>query len=65
MSSHQILRLPQVLATTRLSRSTIYSLVQKGQFPTPIKLGERASGWLETDIVNWVESRRTLSLVSK
>ena len=62
MTTHQILRLPQVLETTRLSRSTIYSLIQKGRFPKPIKLGERASGWLWSDVCTWIESRRTLSL---
>ncbi len=65
MTTHQILRLPQVLETTRLSRSTIYSLIQKGQFPRPVKLGERASGWLLSEICSWIESRRTLSTVKQ
>ena len=65
MTTHQILRLPQVLETTRHSRSTIYALIQKGQFPRPVKLGERASGWLSADVCAWIESRRALSTVKQ
>ena len=34
-------RLPQVKARTGLSRSEIYLKVALGDFPSPIKLGER------------------------
>lgn len=49
-----ILRLPGVKAKTGLSRSTIYDKVQKKQFPTPVKLGMRAVGWLESEIDEWL-----------
>lgn len=53
-----ILRLPQVLARTGLSRSMTYELMAIGDFPKPRKLGKRAVGWVEADIVNWINSRR-------
>jgi len=52
-----ILRLPAVIARTGLSRSTIYSKVKKGEFPPPVNLGERAVGWLDSEIDSWLESR--------
>ena len=52
-----ILRLPSVKERTGLSRSTIYALVSKGRFPKQIKLGERAVGWLENDINDWIEEQ--------
>ena len=58
----RILRLPQVTEAVRLSRSTIYNLVKKGEFPSPVKLSVRASGWLESDISNWIDSRHALSV---
>ena len=39
-----ILRLPAVEDKTGLSRSTIYSRVSQGDFPTPVCLGGRAVG---------------------
>ena len=58
----RILRLPQVTEVTQLSRSTLYALVKKGGFPPPVKLASRASGWIESDILDWIDSRRALSV---
>jgi prophage regulatory protein len=51
-------RLPTVLATTGLGRSTIYRLVADGSFPSPVKLGRRAVAWRWADIENWGRLRR-------
>ena len=40
-----------------LSRSTIYAMMAAGTFPKPIKLGKRAVGWRESDVLDWVASR--------
>jgi prophage regulatory protein len=49
-----ILRLPEVKARTGLSRSTIYLRVSEGTFPEPIKLGDRAVGWVEAEVEEWL-----------
>ena len=54
----QVLKLKDVINQTTLSSSTIYRLVQAGEFPKPIKLAAHASGWLESDIEDWIESRQ-------
>ena len=57
MVSRTIWRLPEVTARTGLSRSTIYVLIRQGKFPSQIRLGPRAVGWIETEIVDWIEAR--------
>lgn len=52
-----ILRIHDVVAITRLSRSTIYRLIQAGRFPKPIKLTERASGWRYEAVEQWLKAR--------
>jgi prophage regulatory protein len=54
-----ILRLPEVKARTRLSRSTLYRLMRRKEnpFPHPIKLTSLAIGWLETEVDGWVSAR--------
>ena len=52
-----ILRRPQVERLTGLRRSSLYALVQAGKFPRPIKLSEKAVGWLELEIVDWQQRR--------
>lgn len=56
--SKSIYRLPDVKAQTGLSRSTIYAEMAKKRFPQSIKLGERAVGWFEAEIANWLEGRK-------
>lgn len=50
-------RLPKVKARTGLSRSAIYRLVANRQFPAPVKLGERASGWSAHEVDQWIAER--------
>lgn len=45
---NKIIRLPEVVKITGLSRSTIYLRMSKGDFPQSISLGERAVGWKST-----------------
>ena len=53
----RIIRLPEVINRTGLSRSTIYSRISKNSFPHSISLGDRAVGWIESEIDEWIESR--------
>ena len=55
--STRILRRRQVMDLTGLSRSGIYSLIERGQFPKQIKLGEKAVGWPEPEVEAWIEER--------
>jgi prophage regulatory protein len=52
-----ILRLPVVKARIGLSRSAIYSLVSRGEFPRPVQLGARSVGWVEDEVASWVKER--------
>jgi prophage regulatory protein len=55
--SHSILRRREVEARTGLSRSTIYLKISQKQFPAPIKLGDRAVGFLAAEIDRWLQER--------
>jgi len=48
------LRLPQVKATTGLSKSTIYARIAEGTFPKQIPIGPRLVVWVQSDIQNWI-----------
>jgi prophage regulatory protein len=57
----KILRIQAVRELTGLSRSSIYRLAAEGRFPAPVKLSERASGWRESALRGWIDSRTTAS----
>ena len=57
--SRRVVRLPEVLEITGLSRTTIWRRERDGSFPAPIRLGgehTRAVGWWEHDIYDWIDS---------
>ncbi len=56
-NSPTLLRRRGIESITGLSRSTIYELIKKGQFPKPIKLTERAVAWSRADVLAWVEMK--------
>ena len=55
--SNRLLRRRQVEEITSMSRSSIYRLMQHGEFPLPVRVGPAAVRWRESDIKRWSESR--------
>ncbi|RQW23302.1 AlpA family transcriptional regulator [Rhodobacteraceae bacterium CH30] len=51
------MRLPDVMARTGLSKTTIYALIKSATFPAPVPLGARAVGWVSTEIDGWMADR--------
>ena len=50
-------RRPTVEDMLGLSRSTIYRMMQEGDFPRPVKIGRRAVGWSSEEIERWISER--------
>lgn len=51
------LRLPEVMARLGMSRAWIYDEISAGRFPRPVKIGARASIWLESEISAFLAAR--------
>jgi prophage regulatory protein len=51
------LRRPAVEAATGLSRSSIYAMMESGDFPRPIRIGRRAVAWPESAVLAWLAGR--------
>lgn len=52
-----LLRLPEVLEVTGLSRTQLYGLVDRRDFPRPIKLSGRTIAWPGSAVDGWVRGR--------
>jgi prophage regulatory protein len=57
MMTKRILRGREVDQRTGLGRTLRYELERKGKFPKRRKLSERATGYLEADIDEWIANR--------
>ena len=53
----KILRCRDVQEVTGLSRSTIYRMMGRDEFPKATKLGVRAIGWRQSVVDSWIEKR--------
>ena len=53
----RFMRLPEVISTCGLSRSTIYDLISREQFPSQISLGGKNVAWLASEIDGWMQAR--------
>ncbi len=59
--SDSLLRRPAVEARVGLSRAWIYSAMEKGEFPRPVKIGRRAVAWPTSVIDRWIAERMAQS----
>lgn len=52
-----LLKLPEVTALTRRSRSRIYADAARGDFPKAVKLGPRSVAWVASEVQDWLNAR--------
>ncbi len=60
MPEERILRLPNVVKLTGISRSRIYVYMDReaDPFPRSIKLGPNMVGWRKSEIEAWLDARQ-------
>ena len=52
-----LLRLPEVMARTGVSRSSLYLAINRGTFPKQVLIGSRTVGWIEEEVEDWIKDR--------
>ena len=50
----RLIRLPEVIQITSLSRTQIYRLIAAGTFPKPHRLSHKVATWKESEIAAWL-----------
>ena len=55
-SGKRLIKLPEVMWRTGLSRSSVYRKMEKGEFPKQVKQGEGGVAWWEHEVEDWMES---------
>lgn len=53
----KFLKLQQVMDKTTLCRSSIYNLINAGQFPKNVTVMGKRKAWLESEIEDWMMSK--------
>ena len=55
--SDRLLKIDEVQSRVNFSRSAIYQMMSRGQFPAAIKISSRAVFWAESSINSWIDSQ--------
>lgn len=53
----RLIRIREATQRTGLSKAMVYRLIAAGKFPRQIRLTERTSAWIESEVQAWVDSR--------
>jgi prophage regulatory protein len=56
-ATKKFLRFPAVRELTGLSRTTIWRLERRGEFPNHVKLSTNIVGWIEQEVMDWMRSK--------
>ena len=58
-TTYSVMKMKEMVGVVGLSRSYIYALQARGEFPMPIRLvkGGRATGYLRSEIDGWLKGR--------
>lgn len=54
----RLIRQPEASFMTGLSKSMMYLLISRGDFPKPRKISKRAVAWSAQEIEAWAQSRK-------
>ena len=56
-TQRKALRIDSVIDRTGLSKTHLYRLIERGQFPRPVKLSDRVSVWDAALIDRWLSEK--------
>ena len=62
LTTSQFIRLPQVKEITCLSKSSIYRMMDEGDFPKQIAWGARSVVWVRAQVEDWCAQKIATAL---
>ena len=54
----RVMRFSEVMQVTGRSKTMLYGDIKAGRFPSGFLIGKRARGFLLSDVMEWVDSRK-------
>ena len=53
---NRLIRIDEVLEIVGVSKSVLYEMIGRGQFPRPVRISLRAVRWRQQDLDEWLDS---------
>lgn len=54
--NERLLRIGEVLEIAGISKSVLYEMVNREEFPRPVRIGRRSVGWRQREVKDWLDS---------
>lgn len=61
----RLIRIPEVLNKTGFCKAWIYRLISRGDFPSPIKTGERTIAFVESEVDEWIDDKIFIRVIKR
>ena len=59
----QLLRIAKVVEMTSISRSSIYNLIKRQQFPQPVRITPYMVAWRSDELQGWMTNQANYDLI--
>ncbi|MHA2940310.1 helix-turn-helix transcriptional regulator [Vibrio sp. RC27] len=56
----ELIKLEEVMSSTKLSKASIYEQIQRNTFPRQVSLGSRSVAWVKSEVEQWKLERIAL-----
>lgn len=53
----RLIRMKKVLEMTGLGKTSVYDLLNAGNFPKSVPISERSVAWVEAEVQQWIDDR--------
>jgi prophage regulatory protein len=53
-NTDRVIKLREVIEISGLKKSSIYNLIKKNEFPKQVVLSRNSVGWIQSEVVQWV-----------
>ncbi|HAK1936306.1 TPA: AlpA family phage regulatory protein [Salmonella enterica] len=61
--NHNLITAKEALRRVHRSKSWLYTRLSKGEFPKPVRVGDRAISFVESEVDDWIEKHMSGSRV--
>ena len=58
LKADRILRVDEVCETIGVSRTTLWRMSRRGEFPRPLRITDYLRGWRASTVAEWLEGRQ-------
>ncbi len=57
LDNYRLVKREEVLSLCAISKSNLYKMIEREEFPRPVRIGPRSVAWRQSDVATWLQDR--------